>query len=1659
MASKLIITFTLIAFVKGGIPECTSQIDQCEIQVDENFGDAMTLLRNGEWKQVKADKILKAAVCDPTNWERSSTQCGPCPLNLEITEPAVMRGVKICLQQNDFVPYNADTHVDKYHSVNGREMELITSGYHCYASEWPTDGKDKIAFILDERNDCWNGSPLPAAVTGDYEALILIQGNFLVSKAIVEFPGYKFQNRPTQVGDVPAFGWSHRDGTIMGDVIVAMAQEHPDVTSVLEMVQDPNTVVKGKITLECDAQNTFNHTESYYSDSCPTEYLIGTDICEYQHDDAHRLCSRCPVELFDPQNTTAPIGCLYGPDMTPFKRQNFFEPSFGDSDAVTGAVSLDMDIEVYLVSDLDGTRLMCKPETWPTVTGRIIAISTDDPYNMGCNYVQVVEAAQAAGAAGIILLNTKLPGLSSNVNIPIGSTLMHPAAVKSFISDQQMSKTELNGTSRVIRFRSGVLSKNVYQPPEEIIIPEEDDVNILEEPGVLVCVIVAPFMLLATVAKAWHTSSGSIELPHSEGIPLKAAVIGLTVTLSLITAGVTLVLGVSASQDALDTSSADSQVALDITNTNSEENVKSLTVMVMTEIIQGGIAAYNRWEESGAFFLRASASFMEVNGDYYLWNEFYGDFAKSLIKMVHADKTGWRVQAYTDAGMYYDNFALTNSLHQQDANGSLINVTNDGWRYDYMSRFSFLVKREFFDPYMRISTSQLPTGYDTALNFTRHVFQSHTFANHISQYNWQYPSGNDLDVSPFYSLLYPLISYKVEDKGSASVTGALAASMSVEKMSQILREGMSSSSQESAVGENMTIALFRLSDGILLAADSEDLYERVSYFKGIDIEDSNVDTPFFTTKLHNVYDTPSTVINSFVKVCTSEHGTLDPDVIKGKLNIGSSDKVTMEFNQNGFEAPDPTIIRIDFDNSVVDTSIRKFATELRGTCATCYQSNGVAGGYLTFDGNMSVQIHPFITTRTDYVAETQKPTSTGEWSSSVQMLNMTATVGSVPDVVVVYSSPTANYASPLYGNVFNFMQSFSISVFVNPSTANQEVKESDRPKIISDTSSGDGALRWYADGMLKISVVRHGCSTSSLDIPQGRWSQLTAVVSFPQKYCAVYLNGVEVSRGKMTAAIELPLYTSGYTLGEHFVGGMDLFKVYRRTLTSNEVAYIYENPTATTIRQSDKQWSVVLDSVGEASSYGGKLVLVAMIPTKDITKSVDENNALVSKRLSIQDKNTQTKLDANQIEAAAAVLFILVAATFFVLLFTDYVTKPFAVFARSIYSASTMDVEEEMQEDDDMLSYPIKELQVMQAALSLLMSNLQHFKSFVPLNLVEDIGAAAGYEDASMVDDSSAAPSRRSALSQGVGNQSSKQSHRLSGSDSGSSTFKQNGYITKLQPLTQLSLQKKKSSFLQINILDWHAKMYGDSDTLAPVLVHHASYLSNVITFVMNCKGVPDTFSGDRILAAYNSVKPCQAYQLAACTTALKVRASFSESMNLSMSVVSATCKAGYMGPSSMKRYSYIGPVIGWSFALERLSKQLRCGILADQLVGESITGHILYRTRGAATYRKHSRTPIRFHELLEHIELAHDEWMYMLDKAQSSPINLWNKTFDKVISQQWAEAENCYSSYVEALATPQPTAVFSFPTAGPVEDIVRGELEGYVKNHEYTCFNLDPYY
>ena len=1422
------------------------------------------------------------------------------------------------------------------------------------------------------------------------------------------------------------------------------------------------------LTLSCSAQDNFTTSPSYYSDSCPTEYLINRNICEYQQLDSHRLCSRCPVELLDPSNTSAPFACLYGPDMLPFKSQNFFESVFGSAD-LNGDKTIDTEFNVYLVTSMGGTRLMCKSENWPTnVRDRVVAMTLPDPLDSGCNFVQVVEAAQKAGVRAIILVNTKLPGLSTYVTIPVGSVFVHQAEFQAFLSGSAAT-TETNGTARVIKFRSGVLSANIYQPPPEIIIPKETNRDILEETGVLICVIVAPFMFLATLAKAWHTAKNSVTLPHSEGVPLKAAVIGLTVMLSLLTAGVTLVLGVASSRDALDASSTDSKSALELTNTNSADNVKALTVLVMTELIQGGISAYKRWEESGTFFARACAVLVEVQGDQYMWHQFYSEFTLALRKFMDVDEAGWRAQVYTDAGMYYDTFGLSNARKQHE-NGTydvawqssdiiygpaFLNSTNDAWRYDYASRFSKIVKRQYFDPYTRVSTSQLPTGYELVLNFTDKIFKTSKSANLISRYNWQYPAVGS-EVAPFYSFLQPLKSFKPEDRGRSSTTGALAVSMSVEIFSRMLRAGMTSSARVTPIAENMTVALFRLSDGLFLAADSESLYEKIGFFKGKDIE-ANSDA-FFTTKLHNVWDTPNTAMNALVKMLTDKHGTLDVDIIKGKLNLGASEKLTVDFNQNGFEAPDPSIIKIDFDNNVVDTSVRKFVTELRGSCINCYSLESIEGSSLVFDGTLMIHIFPFITTQSEHVANTKVQTANGEWSSYVQMLNKTETVDGVPNVIVVPSGPSAESMTPVYGNVFHFMQSFSISVFVNPTEGRQDGKEVERPRIISDTSTGEGAIRWYADGMLKISVVKQGCTTESITVPQNRWSQLTAVVSFAQNYCAVYLNGVEVSRGAMTTSISLQLDAAGYTIGEHYKGSMDIFRVYKRALRPEEVAFIYNNPSSTTIRQGDSQWSAVLDTIGDASAYGGKLVMLAMVPTKDVTKDVDRNNALVSERLRIQEKNTQTKLDANQTEAAAAVLFILVGATFFVLLFTDYVTKPFAAFAVSIYAASTMDIEEEVLGDHE-LSHPIKELQVMQGALSLLMSNLRHFKSFVPLNLVEDIGAAAGFEDMSMVDESSVARSRRSGASHAGGAGRSSITHRRSESDSGSSTFRQTGVVTKLQPLTQLSLQRKKSSFLQINILDWHSKLYGDADAVAPALAQHASYLSTVIGFVMSCKGVPDTFSGDKILAAYNSVKPCQAYQLAACSTALKVRASFSESLNLSMSVVSATCRAGYMGSTSMKRYSYVGPVIGWSFALERLAKQLHCGILTDQLVADAVNGHVMYRTRGAAVYKKHSKNPIRYHEVLDLVELAHDEWMYMLDKAQSSPINLWNRTYEKVITRQWSEAEQLFDTYIESLEAPQPSPTFSLPDDSPLEEVIKAELERHVKNNEYNCVVLDYYY
>eukprot|EP01012_Entosiphon_sulcatum_P006500 TRINITY_DN13068_c0_g1_i1.p1 TRINITY_DN13068_c0_g1~~TRINITY_DN13068_c0_g1_i1.p1 ORF type:complete len:876 (+),score=102.14 TRINITY_DN13068_c0_g1_i1:31-2658(+) len=95
----------------------------------------------------------------------------------------------------------------------------------------------------------------------------------------------------------------------------------------------------------------------------------------------------------------------------------------------------------------------------------------------------------------------------------------------------------------------------------------------------------------------------------------------------------------------------------------------------------------------------------------------------------------------------------------------------------------------------------------------------------------------------------------------------------------------------------------------------------------------------------------------------------------------------------------------------------------------------------------------------------------------------------------------------------------------------------------------------------------------------------------------------------------------------------------------------------------------------------------------------------------------------------------------------------------------------------------------------------------------------------------------------------------------------------------------------------------------------HGKYVTTVLNVVRQHSGTADGFSGDHILASWNTHQPSRAHRQGACQCLIELRADltqFAVANNLNIRIAVATGQAGFgnIGSSERRAYSVVGPVV-----------------------------------------------------------------------------------------------------------------------------------------------------
>eukprot|EP00756_Hemistasia_phaeocysticola_P007020 Hpha_TRINITY_DN14091_c0_g1::TRINITY_DN14091_c0_g1_i1::g.44345::m.44345 len=209
-------------------------------------------------------------------------------------------------------------------------------------------------------------------------------------------------------------------------------------------------------------------------------------------------------------------------------------------------------------------------------------------------------------------------------------------------------------------------------------------------------------------------------------------------------------------------------------------------------------------------------------------------------------------------------------------------------------------------------------------------------------------------------------------------------------------------------------------------------------------------------------------------------------------------------------------------------------------------------------------------------------------------------------------------------------------------------------------------------------------------------------------------------------------------------------------------------------------------------------------------------------------------------------------------------------------------------------------------------------------------------------------------------------------------------------------LRRKQVSFAVVTLRGWHQECVGKADDWVSKV--HTDTLAAVLLVFQSHKGVPDVFSGDRVLCSFNGVKACRQHKVHAAKAALNGSHKAAEAAkdHNAQGLTSASCVAGDVqcgnsGCAGMKRYTFFGSSVTWVWALERLNSSLGTTMLADSGIVCEVKGVLQVRVIDKVLFPKRWKDPHPVSEFLGEMQVGEDEWMYQLEEGEkNNKYNAW---------------------------------------------------------------------
>eukprot|EP01059_Diplonema_ambulator_P030483 TRINITY_DN5233_c0_g2_i1.p1 TRINITY_DN5233_c0_g2~~TRINITY_DN5233_c0_g2_i1.p1 ORF type:complete len:864 (+),score=180.22 TRINITY_DN5233_c0_g2_i1:45-2636(+) len=446
-----------------------------------------------------------------------------------------------------------------------------------------------------------------------------------------------------------------------------------------------------------------------------------------------------------------------------------------------------------------------------------------------------------------------------------------------------------------------------------------------------------------------------------------------------------------------------------------------------------------------------------------------------------------------------------------------------------------------------------------------------------------------------------------------------------------------------------------------------------------------------------------------------------------------------------------------------------------------------------------------------------------------------------------------------------------------------------------------------------------------------------------------------------------------------------------------------------------------------------------IVPRVSIMGEIDQ----VISNIETQFDESNSRVDADSKRAFAvalsAVCGVVLGAILLCTVATTKIISPLLALEKEMTAVANMRLEEVNDSRDPSR---LAEIGSMQEAFRIMVLNLVEYRNFMPQSVLcetSDGNDETEKHDASGIMNISGRTSNVDETSTALSG-SMSMSMSMSMSTSMVKPEKENTIVNALKQ--HLDLKKKNVTFVVFNVCDFHTTTRTMSS--GDCQVYHSEIIQQLLVAISTFKGMPETFSGDRLLATYNALLQLSTHRNAACSSVCYLftnlrRVVITQATAMTAGITCGEARVGNMGCQGMKKYTLLSENLTWCYALERFTRcQLSKGCIIDESVqSEAELTHECCLVGGVIFPKLHPSRTLFVYKLESTKTVKEEEWMYQVEDARAnSAFVAWNTTIKFALKRDWEAAR-------ESLATVPPVQLEDLKNVVDIREWIRRETPG----------------